>query len=76
MDRKEKLKAYKKTENYREYNREYQRKYRLIKKQNKIAVKKDNETYERRLNKQLSDGTKEQYIKIITRKTKLNSVKI
>ena len=76
MDRKEKLKAYKKTENYREYNREYQRKYRLIKKQNKIAVKKDNETYERRLNKPLSDGTKEQYIKIITRITNLNSVKI
>jgi hypothetical protein len=32
MDRKEKLKAYKKTENYREYNREYQKKYRLLKK--------------------------------------------
>jgi len=46
------------------------------KKQNKIAVKKDNETYERRLNKPLSDGTKEQYIKIITRITNLNSVKI
>ena len=76
MDRKEKLKAYKKTENYREYNREYQRKYRLIKKQNKIAVKKDNETYEKRLNKPLTDGTKEQYIKIITRITNLNSVKI
>ena len=76
MDRKEKLKAYKKTENYREYNREYQRKYRLIKKQNKIEVKKDNETYEKRLNKPLSDGTKEQYIKIITRITNLNSVKI
>lgn len=74
MDRKEKLKAYKKTENYREYNREYQKKYRLLKKkQNKID---NNEAYERRLNKPLNDGTKEQYIKIITRITNLNSVKI
>lgn len=76
MDRKEKLKAYKKTENYREYNREYQRKYRLIKKQNKIAVKKDNETYERRFMKPLADGTKKQYIDIIIRITNKNSTKI
>ena len=76
MDRTEKLKIYKSTEEYKEYNREYQRKYRLIKKQNKIAVKKDNETYERRLNKPLSDNTKKQYIDIIIRITNKNSVKI
>lgn len=76
MDRKEKMKLYKKTENYREYNREYQRKYRLKKKQNKIAVKKDNEAYEKRLNKPLTEGTKKQYVEIITRVTHKNSVKI
>ena len=74
MDRKEKLKQYKTTEEYKQYNREYQRKYRLKKKQNE--VKKDNETYKKRLNTPLSDTTKNQYTKIITRVTYKNSVKI
>jgi len=74
MDRKDKLKEYKQTEKYKEYNREYQRKYRLKKKQNQ--VKKDNQTYEKRLNTPLSDNTKKQYIDIIIRITNKNSVKI
>lgn len=73
MDRKEKMKLYKTTEEYKQYNREYQRKYRLKKKQNKID---NNEAYERRLNKPLTDGTKKQYVEIITRVTYKNSVKI
>lgn len=73
MDRKEKLKQYKKTENYREYNREYQKNYRLKKKQNKID---NNEAYEKRLNTPLKDGTKKQYVEIITRITNKNSLKI
>ena len=77
MDRKEKLKAYKKTEDYKEYNKEYQRKYRLIKKQNKVEVEKnENEAYERRFMKPLSDNTKKQYIDIIMRITNKNSTKI
>jgi len=71
--RKQKLKQYKQTEEYRQYNREYQKQYRLIKKQNKIN---NNQTYEKRLNKPLNDNTKNQYIKIITRITNVNSVKI
>jgi hypothetical protein len=74
MDRKEKLKQYKTTEEYKQYNREYQRKYRLKKKQNQ--VKKDNQTYEKRLNTPLSDNTKNQYKNIILRVTYKNSVKI
>ena len=73
MDRKEKMKLYKTTEEYKQYNRENQRKYRLKKKQNKID---NNEAYERRLNKPLTDGTKKQYVEIITRVTYKNSVKI
>ena len=76
MDRKDKLKAYKKTEDYKQYQREYQRKYRLIKKQNKVEVENENEAYERRFMKQLSDNTKKQYIDIIIRITNKNSTKI
>jgi hypothetical protein len=32
MDRKEKMKQYKQSDEYRQYNREYQKKYRLLKK--------------------------------------------
>ena len=74
MDRKEKLKLYKQTDEYRQYNREYQKKYRLLKKkQNKID---DNEAYQKRLNTPLSDNTKNQYKNIILRVTYKNSVKI
>lgn len=77
MDRTEKLKIYKSTENYKEYNREYQRKYRLLKKKNKVEIEKDkNEAYERRFMKPLSDNTKKQYIDIIMRITNKNSTKI
>jgi hypothetical protein len=72
MNREEKLKLYKQTDEYRQYNREYQKKYRLLKKKNI----KNNDTYERRLNKPLSDNTKNQYKNIILRVTNKNSVKI
>jgi hypothetical protein len=70
-NRKEQLKAYKSTEKYKEYNREYQKQYRLKKKQNK--VNNDDEIYKNRLNKSLSDKTKNQYINIISRITQKNN---
>lgn len=70
-NRKEQLKAYKSTEKYKEYNREYQKQYRLKKKQNK--VNNDDEIYKNRLNKSLSDKTKDQYINIISRITQKNN---
>ena len=72
-NKKEKLRQYKKTEKYREYNRQYQKQYRLKKKQNKID---DDNEVNKRLNRALGDKTKQQYIKIISRISNKNMLKL
>lgn len=77
MDRKESLKAYKRSDEYRQYHREYQKKYRLKKKkQNEVNKNNENNAYQKRLKKELSETTKKQYIDIITRITNQNTGKI
>ena len=73
-DIKKSINSYKKTDKYREYNREYQKNYRLMKKKNE--VKNENQIYETRLSKSLTNKTKDQYIKIISRITQKKSIKI
>lgn len=76
MDKKEQLKIYKSTDKYKKYNREYQKNYRLKKKKQEQEQNDDDEIYKNRLNKSLTDSTKKQYIKIISRITHKNSDKI
>ncbi len=74
--KKQRLKEYKSTDKYKKYNREYQKNYRLKKKKQEQEQNDDDKIYKNRLNRPLTDKTKDQYIKIISRITNKNNVKI